>query len=99
VPAPEPSQWQPGPVFRWLLHRIGRPPDPEEDRCLAVITRLLSGMYDHMQRPGEAIPDGPLTLEVVIEDETRFTLITPAFGVLPDLASGDLNGITVTVEE
>ena len=52
-----------------------------------------------MSRPGEDIPNGPLTLEVVIQGETRFTLSAPAFGVLPDLASGDLNGITVTVEE
>ncbi len=99
MPVPEQTNWQPGPVFRWLLDSIGRPRDPEEDRCLAVITRLLSRWYDQMRTSGEEIPDGPLSLEVVIEETPRFTLITPAFGVLPDLATSDLNGITVTVQD
>ncbi len=97
MPAPEQGNWQPGPVLMWLLDSIGRPPDPEEERFLAVITRLLSRLYNQIRASGEDIPDGPLSLEVVVEGHPPFTLTAPAFGVLADLASVDLNGITVTV--
>ncbi len=60
MPASE-SPWQPGAVLVGLLDQIGRRRDPEEERCLAVITS--------------------------------------AFCVLPNVATGDLDGITVTVPE
>ena len=37
--ASEPSQWQPGPFFRWLLHNIGWPHDSLQSFGALVLAR------------------------------------------------------------
>src|SRR5437867_2447408 len=38
------------------------------------ITRVLSGLYEQMRADSEEIPDGLLTLEVVIDENPHFTV-------------------------